>query len=287
MNTILERGAGFIWENARLLERAVFEYRFFDGSPAHIVKILSAYQNEDGGFGHALEPDLRAPESQPLFAEFALRTLYECNLRDPAMADRVCDFIAQHADLKHGIPTIFPSSKLYPRAGHWNNPAAEQPSFDRMTGLVGLAHWQGVQHPWLQAAVEVCLEHISTTRYDDAHTIQNAFCLIESISKTKPVDHLFKKLTNELFEANFFCLDAPVKTYGLTPLAFAPSPNSYCRSIFSDFQIEAHLNDLETHQQEDGGWPIQWGPPGEAARMEWRAYKTVLALATLRAYGRI
>ena len=33
MNEILEKGTAFIWENARLLERAVFEYRFLGGSP--------------------------------------------------------------------------------------------------------------------------------------------------------------------------------------------------------------------------------------------------------------
>lgn len=287
MNTILEKGANFIWENARLLERAVFDYHFRGSSPTRILEIIRAYQNDDGGFGHALEPDLRAPDSHPLFAEFALRTLYECNLHDPELAYRVCDFFAQHADLKQGIPTIFPSSRLYPRAGHWDNPITQLPSLDRMTGLVGLVNWQGVRHPWLQEAVEVCLEHITKTRYDDAHTILNAFCLIESLSQDKAIEQLFTKLSDELIKANFFCLEAPVTTYGLTPLAFAPSPASYCRSIFSDTLIEAHLNDMESQQEADGGWPIQWQPPGEVARGEWRAHKTVMALTTLRAYRRI
>ena len=150
MKTILEKGADFIWENARLLESAIFDYRFQGGSPARILQILQTYQNDDGGFGHALEPDLRAPDSQPLFAEFALRTLYECNLRHPAMAQRVCDFLAKNADLQQGIPAIFVSSRAYPRAAHWNNPAAVQPSFDRLTGLVGLAGWQDASHPWLR-----------------------------------------------------------------------------------------------------------------------------------------
>lgn len=144
MTINLERGTNFIWENARHLERAVFDYHFRDGSPKRISDILRTYQNDDGGFGHALEPDLRAPDSQPLFAEFALRTLYECKLRDPERAYRACDFLARHADLKQGIATIFPSSQRYPRAGHWNNPASQQPSFDRLTSLVGLANWQGV-----------------------------------------------------------------------------------------------------------------------------------------------
>ena len=284
---VLEKATRFIWENSRFLERAVFEHFFYKGPTARILEILKTYQNEDGGFGHALEPDLRAPDSQPLFTEFALRTLYECNLRDPEMAYKVCGFLSKHADFKQGIPSIFLSSQNFPRAAHWNNPTAVQPSMDRMTGLVGLVSWQGIKHPWLSEAIEVCIESIATTYYEDAHTIQNAFCLLESLSKVKDVGTLQMKLSNELFKANFFCLDAPVVNYGLTPLSFAPKPDSYCRNLFSDLQIEAHLDDLESKQEEDGGWPILWEPPGEMARWEWRSHKTVYSLVSLRAYGRI
>jgi hypothetical protein len=213
--------------------------------------------------------------------------LYECSLRDADLAAQACNFLARHADLKQGIATIFPSSQHYPRAGHWNNPASTQPSFDRLTGLVGLANWQGVDHPWLQQAVQACLEHVAATRYKDAHTIQNAFCLLESLPPDRIVDQLFEKLAHELFEADFFCLETPVRTYGLTPLTFAPSPDSYCRRIFAQAQIEAHLDDLQDQQEADGGWPIRWEPPGEMSRCEWRARNTVSALASLRAYGRI
>lgn len=287
MNSILEKGSRFIWENARLLERVIFEYHFLHGPSARVLAVLRTYQNDDGGFGQALEPDLRTPESQPLFVEFALRTLYDCKLRDPAMVLRACNFIERSTDLKRGIPTIFPSSRIYPRAEHWNNLATEQPSLGRLTGLVGLASWQAVQHPWLSTAVEICLKHMATTGFDDAHTILNAFCLLESIARERNVGRLFGKLSKELRHAKFFCGEVPVETYALTPLTFAPSPDSFCRPIFADSQIEAHLKDLASRQEADGGWPIQWEPPGEMARREWRAYKTVMALSALRAYGRI
>jgi hypothetical protein len=284
---ILEKGTNFIWENARLLERAVFEYRFRGGSGERILEILRTYQNQDGGFGHALEPDLRAPDSQPLFVEFGLRTLYECDLHDAEMAYRACDFLSQHADLERGIAPLFPSSRSYPRAAHWNDPKWELPSIDRLTGLVGLVHWQGVRHPWLPKAIETCVRSIATTGYRDAHTILTAFCLLESLPSKTTADDLFGKLAKELLEADFFCADVPVTGYGLTPLTFAPTPDSYCRRIFADSQIDAHLKDLASKQQEDGGWPIQWEPPGEMAKWEWRSHWTLSALSTLRAYGRI
>lgn len=287
MDTVLEKGARFVWQNARLLDRAIFEYHFLDGSPDRILSILRLYQNVDGGFGHALEPDLRARESQPLFVEFALRTLYDCNLRDPELAYRACEFIASHSDLERGIPTLLPSSQSYPRADHMLNSDWLQPSMDRLVGLVGMLNWQGVQHPWLPGAVEVGLHYLATTTDADAHTILTAFCLVESVSKHRSVDQLFRKLAQALLKADYFCLELPIKSYGLTPLVFAPSPNSYCRKIFTDTQIEAHLDELLTQQQADGGWSIMWTPPSEMARGEWRAQKTVIALATLRAYGKI
>jgi hypothetical protein len=234
-----------------------------------------------------LEPDLRAPDSQPLFVEFALETLYGCKLRHAVMAYKACDFLALHADLERGIPTIFSSARNYPRAIHWNNPQAEEPSLDRLIGLVGLANWQGVQHPWLQQAVETCVRNISSTQFKDAHTIRTAFCLLDSLSERSGTEQLFQKLARELAQADFFIPKAPAKGYGLTPLDFAPAPDAFSRKIFSTGQIEGHLNELESKQEEDGGWPIQWEPPGEMARWEWRAHKTVSAISTLRAYGRI
>ncbi len=282
-----EKGANFIWENARLLERAIFEYYFLNGSADRVRLILRSYQNEDGGFGNALEPDLRSPDSHPLFVEFALRTLYDCDIQAQDLADRACDFLERYSDLQHGIPMVFPSATLYPHADHMSHPGSQLPSMDRLVGLVGLVNWHGSQHPWLPAALEACLQNITTTHFEDAHTIRTSFCLVESVAKQKPVDLLFEKLSKELLQADFFCLEAPVTHYCLTPLSFAPSPGSYCRRIFTDAQVEAHLEDLISQQQPDGGWPIRWEPPGEMARREWRAYMTVQALTTLRAYGRI
>jgi len=287
MNKTLESATTFIWENARLLERAIFAYHFLNGSPTRILDVLHSYQNDDGGFGNALEPDLRAPESQPLFLEFGLRTLYECNLHDADLALRACEFLSTHADLEHGIPLAFESFKLYPHPPHMDNPVVEQPSMERLTSLVGLLACQGISHPWLTRAIEACVNFISKNHFSDTHTIMNAFCLLEALAAKRPVDHLFGRLSDDLFRSSFFRLEVPVTSYGLTPLTFAPTPGAYCRKIFTDAQIQAHLDELEKQQQEDGGWPISWDPPHGTSRQEWRAQRTVAALVTLRAYSRI
>lgn len=56
-----ETARSFLRTRARRLDQAVFEYRFEGGSASAVLDALGEYQNPDGGFGRALEPDLRTP----------------------------------------------------------------------------------------------------------------------------------------------------------------------------------------------------------------------------------
>lgn len=62
-------------QRARNLERSLFRYEFENGSFTDVLIELSRYQNEDGGFGHGLEPDLRCKESSALATTRALEIL--------------------------------------------------------------------------------------------------------------------------------------------------------------------------------------------------------------------
>jgi hypothetical protein len=60
-NEAFERTARFITNSARPLEHAQFEYHFRSGSVVALLDELQKYQNDDGGFGHGVEPDVRMP----------------------------------------------------------------------------------------------------------------------------------------------------------------------------------------------------------------------------------
>jgi hypothetical protein len=47
------------------VDRHRYALWFKDGRVEPIIDALRGYRNPDGGFGHALEPDLRCPASQP------------------------------------------------------------------------------------------------------------------------------------------------------------------------------------------------------------------------------
>lgn len=57
MHHVFQKAGEFIYRNSRSLVLARWQYHFEDGSKEAVLKALSYYQNEDGGFGHALEPD--------------------------------------------------------------------------------------------------------------------------------------------------------------------------------------------------------------------------------------
>lgn len=60
-----ETARNFIYKNARPLDIARWKYLFENGCREDVLLALAAYQNEDGGFGHALEPDCWNLNSSP------------------------------------------------------------------------------------------------------------------------------------------------------------------------------------------------------------------------------
>ncbi|MEA2067300.1 MAG: hypothetical protein U9O65_09485 [Thermotogota bacterium] len=54
-----DRAVSFIRGNARPLEKNYLEYRFFNEDEKNVLDVLEKFQIDDGGFGNAIEPDLR------------------------------------------------------------------------------------------------------------------------------------------------------------------------------------------------------------------------------------
>ncbi len=284
---VLTRGGEFLWTHARLIERRLFERTFHGGSAAAVVAALRAYRNADGGYGHALEADLRAPTSQPIFTDTALRFLLEADAQDPESVRGACDYLAAHADAHGAVPNALPDAADYPHAGHWQGDFALAPSLHATSGLAARLHALGAQHGWLDRATSWCFDEIAGHPQYSGHKILNAMAFLEAAPDRERAHSLWPHVTSRLFEADYVVLETPTSGYGLTPLWFAPQPNSRARALFADDVIEAHLDHVTSQQQDDGGWGITWTPPGPASVLEWRGRWTLMALRVLRAYGRI
>ncbi|HUT20600.1 MAG TPA: hypothetical protein VM366_15700, partial [Anaerolineae bacterium] len=282
MSDTLSRARDFMLTHARLLERRLFEVQFAGAYPASVAQVVRACQNADGGLGHALEPDLRCPESQPLFVEVGLAALCEAGCRDSDLALSVCAFLESASNEAGLVPLILDTALESPHASHMG-PSAVAPDLNPTAGLCGLLHYQGVQHPWLSRATETCCDVLIRHPPLEAHTLLGATRLADHLPDRALAGRLYDAIASALPRARFFIAEAPVEGYGLTPLHFAPRPESKWRVLFSDAQIDGHLRDLIGRQQPDGGWPITWEAPGPAAVLEWRGRWTLEAVCTLAA----
>src|SRR5712691_1672745 len=115
----LHAAAVFVAANARVLDRRRFQRLFEDGPAQPVRDAVAAYRNEDGGFGHALEPDCRAPGSQPLAVEMALRIMDETGAWDDALVRGACDWLATVAPAEGGAAGAEASLLAWPHAPWW------------------------------------------------------------------------------------------------------------------------------------------------------------------------
>jgi len=157
--------AAFVAANARVLDRRRFQRLFEDGpvlGSAPVRDAVAAYRNDDGGFGHALEPDCRAPGSQPAAAEMALRVLDEADAWDEDLVRGACDWLMAAAPAEGGAAFVEPTLAGWPHAPWWV-PEEGHPASLIATGMIaGTLHARGVSHPWLDGATEVMWNRIST-----------------------------------------------------------------------------------------------------------------------------
>ena len=290
MDDTLAAGSRFLLSQARLLERRLFAVCFLGEPASGVVDALRGYQNDDGGFGHALEPDVRCPASLPIDVEIAFQALAAAGTADHAMVTRACDFLARtaaEASAGGAVPPAFPVIESFPRAAHWSE-WTYQPGLNPTAGLTGLLYQLDTDHPWRSAGTAYCWQQLeSGERPGDAHSLKETLVFLEHVPDRPRADKHAAALTSNLADIPLFHLDPDTPGYGLSPLDIAPQASSRWRSLFTDAQISAHLDRLQNNQQADGGWPITWEPPSEAAVSEWRGIVTLGALRTLTSYGRL
>ncbi|EFH87766.1 hypothetical protein [Ktedonobacter racemifer] len=280
----LAKAQEFIWLHARLLERNLFAYLFANGSKEPVLAALHAYQNEDGGFGNALEPDKRCPTSQPQDVEFALHILDAINAMDDHMVTRACDYLATITTPEGGVPFALPSVNAYPHAPWWTVDANPPASLNPTAAIVGLLLKHDIQHPWIEPASAFCWREIEALDSTDFHTLMPAITFLEYASERERAEHKLQRIATRLAQPGVIELDPHAQGYVQKPLDWAPNPRCFCRHLFTDDIIKRHLAALAKRQCDDGGWPIAWDPISSTVESEWRGRVTIEALRTLDAY---
>lgn len=292
----LRRAREFQWRNARVLEQRRFDCLAGDGPAEAVVRALVAYQNPDGGFGHALEPDGRGPSSQPLHDLSALRILAEVELAPPTLIGAVCEHLASITGPDGGVPMVDPAIAEHPHAPWWAMPSDDHGSLLLTTQLAGALYELGAEHPWLTAATEFCwsgLEALTTTHPYEA---AGAVAFLDQVPDRPRAERLAVRFGELVRAQGLVDLSASGATAAEAapgyaagevhaPVDYAPHPASLGRRWFTDAEFGAALDALAAEQRADGGWPVKWGIWTPVTEFEWRPIITINAIRTLRAYA--
>jgi hypothetical protein len=286
----------------RPLEWARFRFLFQNGSPDDVVDQLEGYQNSDGGFGHALEPDLRMPGSSVLATTLALQVLHEIRLGpEHEMVRAALAYLLEKWDARlRAWPLVPQTGDEHPHA----------PWFDRAEDMA--ERWHNYQanpraeilgYLWIWDNIvpdsflcELC-EDVADwlARNHTEMTMHDMLCYVALVEHpVLPPDRraallpLLGRAAQRLMEPE------PGKwhDYCLRPLDLAPTPRSPLAELVGPV-AGRELDFLLETQAPDGHWGPAWSwkdrdPEAWAkARREWCGVITLRHLRRLRAWERL
>ncbi len=293
-----EKGKRFVRERARGIDRALFEYAFGEGSRERVWEELERYQNEDGGFGRALEPDFRLESSSPMATTDGFQYLIAVDTpADHPLVERGIRYLLETYDERAGRWKAVPESvNRVPHAPWWHydeerkRTSVEEAWGNPFAEIVGCFHrysrW--VPGDFLEDATRRCLEHLDQTKL----TMHECLCYVRLAEQApKPVrDRIIGAIRSQLADL--------VETrpdhwdqYSMQPLILVKTPRSpFYEELAGD--VARNLDYLIEKQAEDGSWDPnwEWGQYHEdwqVAKEEWKGYLTVQNLITLKAFDRI
>jgi len=282
---------------ARPLELRLFEYHF-EGAPAWpVIDALSEFQNDDGGFGHGLEPDAQTPASGAEATSVALLRLAEAEA--PAshpMVQSAVGYLERTLDPERRTWQIVPDATVDTPHAPWWHPdgLAERfhgyslnPKADIVAQLYALG--PAADEVWLRSLANDVVKEVRArvrtgTAPVEMHDLLCLCRLVDAANVPEDVSGELVELLTPVVESSVARTPEQFQGYGLRPLNVAPTPDS----AFADTLAEAlalNLDHVIASQADDGAWwPVwSWGnDTDEAWRRSKRAWAGVLTLDALK-----
>jgi hypothetical protein len=271
------RAGEFFARHGREIDRARFRFHFAGGTQEEVLDALGRYQNEDGGFGHALEPDITAPASNPFATEWALLVCLQAGVpREHPLLARTVGYLeaSQYEDGSWRFSPEVYAHEMAPWFQGW-----EWPNLNPAGSLAGLLRELGLGSPRLHGRVADLFAQLArpTDLLGDEFYGVRPYALYALPDGEHPHQELYRAgmlwwlirqhIENKLPDAPHF-------------FEYARTPQTYtARNLPGDI-LAAELERLEAEQAEDGGWPSPYAE-------HWRGAFTVQGLLVLRAFGRI
>ncbi len=299
------KAKAFIYAYARPLDLARYKFHFENGSRDDVLRCLGAYQNSDGGFGHALEPDYFNPHSSPIQTWRALDILEEIGFpdKDHPIMQSILAYLASGDGFnseENQWAFQVPSNNDYPHAIWWKyHPQNLSFSYNPSAYLAGFIIRYGNKHTKLYK--NACL--IAQQAYDfitqeDTLSGDTLRCFISlyrflleaEVNDLIPLEGLKAQLIEKIDKE--VCSDT--SKYGVEyvtlPSKFFPDQDAFFIEGHEGL-IQKEIELLPKMQKSDGAMDIYWNwytpyKEFETARLWWRSDLTIRALLFEKAFKR-
>lgn len=260
----------FIYRNARPLDLARWKYLFEGGSREDVLTALAAYQNDDGGFGHALEPDCWNPASSPIQTWVAAEIIREIGLEDKnhPVVQGILQYLASGKDFDgHTWANTIASNNDAPHAPWWEYASGAETSYNPTACLIAfILKFSDPEGELFSLACTLAREAYD---YFKAHfpmeSVGNVSCFV------KLYDYLKESTADTLIDLTEFktLLQRQIQyviTYDTSKWAveYVCKPSFFISSKASDFYeenreiCEYECEFIENTQEADGTWAITW-----------------------------
>lgn len=264
--TIAMAALRFVEQREAALPAAMIRGLWLDGDTADVVTALSAYQNDDGGFGNRLEPDIHAPESNPFAARLAMQVMRTFPATDfggikAGLASWLQDNQAEDGDWHFSAATK--AGFLQPWFAAWTFP-----SLNPACCIAGLATSLGIATPRMTARVAALFASMASVEASRTASFYELLPYVEyTLGVELPEDYL------EAIAANIAATgDDYDDASHFFDMAMGGTP-AITRRIPEEL-IARWADRMLKEPQDDGGWAT---PYDDA----WRSWFTATNLTTL------
>jgi hypothetical protein len=268
----------FVHAHGEMWERALWDYLFENKSVDRVHQCLLVYKNSDGGWGHGLEHDIKAPISNPLMLEFLLVVNRDTGLQIGNLLEGTPEWLEKIQEPDGSLAN--PAGLLdYPRAQWWQEGQSKPDSITGNLIRLGLCPEpvREKTRKWVQEFLT--LEEVRSNNWLFMAYHPHDYFLNED---NFPDLEIFREATLENIYQTVLAHEEQGENNKLFPFfQFAASPESVVAQNAPEGLIDRLLDQLESSQREDGGWDDEHGLP------YWQPYFSTVILLALKRFGRI
>lgn len=294
--TAFAKAEAFIQTHARPLDIQLHNLHFHNGPAEAVLTELAAFQNDDGGFGHGIEPDFRTAASSPMATSVGLQYCTAVNTpADHPIVQNAIQYLLATYNAEHRYwPSTYKNVNDAPHAFWWHvselTPPTEEQWPNVSAELVGYIHHyrQLVPEPFYKQVMTRALENLRST--DTLAPLYNVLCWQRTAVLTHP------PLQTEIVEKikRSFAHMQPITQETLSEIRIywlANRPTAVLAQQYPEV-VKQLLNEEIAKQADDGGWwpTWHWGQYEDVwpiAEKEWAGKITVEALHTFKNFGKL